>query len=128
MRLSGGRFLSLSDAVNHFFIRGKHSVVVAGTHGKTTCTSLIGWILAQTGRDPSILIGGVARNFGSGFRLGAGEHFVIEGDEYDTAFFDKTPKFLHYAPRTLLVTSCEFDHADIYESLEQIQAQFDKLS
>jgi UDP-N-acetylmuramate: L-alanyl-gamma-D-glutamyl-meso-diaminopimelate ligase len=120
-------YLSFSDAVHHFFIRGKHSVVVAGTHGKTTCTSLIGWILAQTGRDPSLLIGGVARNFGVGFRLGAGDHFVVEGDEYDTAFFDKTPKFLHYAPRTLLLTSCEFDHADIYENQAQIEEQMAKL-
>ena len=120
-------YLSFSHAVHHFFIRGKHSVVVAGTHGKTTCTSLIGWILAQTGRDPSLLIGGVARNFGGGFRLGQGDHFVVEGDEYDTAFFDKTPKFLHYAPRTLLLTSCEFDHADIYQSQAQIEEQFAKL-
>ncbi len=120
-------YLSFPDAVHHFFIRGKHSVVVTGTHGKTTCTSLIGWILTHAGADPSLLVGGVMRNLDGGFRLGAGDCFVVEGDEYDTAFFDKTPKFLHYAPRTLLLTSCEFDHADIYESLEQIQAQFEKL-
>jgi UDP-N-acetylmuramate: L-alanyl-gamma-D-glutamyl-meso-diaminopimelate ligase len=117
-------FLSFPDAVHHFFIRGKHSVVVAGTHGKTTTTSLIGWILTHSGCDPSILVGGVAENLGAGFRLGTGPHFVIEGDEYDTAFFDKTPKLLHYAPRTLLLTSCEFDHADIYDSLDQIEAAF----
>ena len=111
--LDGGiPYLSFSDAVHHFFIRGKHSVVIAGTHGKTTSTSLIGWILSHSGRDPSLLVGGVAENLGSGFLLGEGEHFVVEGDEYDTAFFDKTPKFLHYAPRTVLFTSCEFDHAD----------------
>ena len=126
--LEGGlAYLSFPDAVHHFFIRGKHSVVVAGTHGKTTTTSLIGWILTHAGRDPSVLVGGVAENLGGGFRLGTGEHFVIEGDEYDTAFFDKTPKFLHYAARTLLFTSCEFDHADIYGSLAEIQDAFRQL-
>ncbi|MCP4007410.1 MAG: UDP-N-acetylmuramate:L-alanyl-gamma-D-glutamyl-meso-diaminopimelate ligase [bacterium] len=120
-------YLSFPDAVHHFFIRGKQSVVVTGTHGKTTCTSLIGWILTHAGKDPSVLIGGVAGNFGGSFRLGEGDHFVIEGDEYDTAFFDKTPKFLHYDARTVLLTSCEFDHADIYESLDQIQSAFRKL-
>jgi UDP-N-acetylmuramate: L-alanyl-gamma-D-glutamyl-meso-diaminopimelate ligase len=118
---SGLPYLSFPDAVHQFFLRGKHSVVVAGTHGKTTCTSLVGWILAHAERDPSILVGGVAENLGGSFRLGQGEHFVIEGDEYDTAFFDKTPKFLHYEAQSLLLTSCEFDHADIYDSLEQIQ-------
>ncbi len=126
--LEGGiPYLSFSDAVHHFFIRGKHSVVIAGTHGKTTSTSLIGWILSHSGRDPSLLVGGVAENLGSGFLLGEGEHFVVEGDEYDTAFFDKTPKFLHYAPRTVLFTSCEFDHADIYASLDEIEAAFRAL-
>jgi UDP-N-acetylmuramate: L-alanyl-gamma-D-glutamyl-meso-diaminopimelate ligase len=113
--------------VNRFFLVGKHSVVVAGTHGKTTCTSLIGWILTRAGLDPSVLVGGVAQNFGSSFRLGEGEHFVIEGDEYDTAYFDKTPKFRHYAPRSLLLTSCEFDHADIYRSLEEVTLAFRSL-
>jgi UDP-N-acetylmuramate: L-alanyl-gamma-D-glutamyl-meso-diaminopimelate ligase len=126
--IDGGlAYLSFPDAVGHFCLRGRHSVVVAGTHGKTTCTSLIGWILTHAGLDPGLLVGGVARNFGGSFRLGDGPHFVIEGDEYDTAFFDKTPKFLHYAARTVLFTSCEFDHADIYASLEQIQAAFRKL-
>ena len=120
-------YLSFPDAVHYFFIRGKHSVVATGTHGKTTATSLIGWMLTHGGEDPSVLIGGVAENFGRSFRLGDGEAFVIEGDEYDTAFFDKTPKFLHYVPRTLLLTSCEFDHADIYDSLEQIQQSFAEL-
>ncbi len=124
---SGLPYVSFPDAVHYFFMHGKHSVVVAGTHGKTTATSLIGWILVHAGRDPSVLVGGVARNLGGSIRLGRGEHFVIEGDEYDTAFFDKTPKFLHYAARTLLVTSCEFDHADIYASLDEIQAEFRKL-
>jgi UDP-N-acetylmuramate: L-alanyl-gamma-D-glutamyl-meso-diaminopimelate ligase len=117
-------YISFADAVTHFFLRGKHSIVVTGTHGKTTCTSLIGWILAHAGLDPSVLVGGVAANFGSSVRLGEGMHFVIEGDEYDTAFFDKTPKFLHYPARTLLVTSCEYDHADIYASLDQVKDAF----
>jgi UDP-N-acetylmuramate: L-alanyl-gamma-D-glutamyl-meso-diaminopimelate ligase len=120
-------YLSFPDSVAHFCLRERHSVVVAGTHGKTTSTSLIGWILTHAGLDPGLLVGGVARNFNGSFRLGDGPHFVIEGDEYDTAFFDKTPKFLHYQARTVLFTSCEFDHADIYASLEQIQAAFRKL-
>ena len=124
---SGLPYLSFPDAVAHFCLRGRHSVVVAGTHGKTTCTSLVGWILTHAGLDPGLLVGGVARNFGGSFRLGQGAHFVIEGDEYDTAFFDKTPKFLHYEARTVLFTSCEFDHADIYASLDEIQAAFRKL-
>jgi UDP-N-acetylmuramate: L-alanyl-gamma-D-glutamyl-meso-diaminopimelate ligase len=120
-------YLSFPDAVHHFFLRGKHAVVVAGTHGKTTCTSILGWILTSTGGDPSILIGGVAQNFDSSFRLGEGEHFVVEGDEYDTAYFDKSPKFLHYGAQSLLVTSCEYDHADIYGSVEEIQDAFRSL-
>jgi UDP-N-acetylmuramate: L-alanyl-gamma-D-glutamyl-meso-diaminopimelate ligase len=123
--IDGGlAYLSFPDAVAHFCLRGRHSVVVAGTHGKTTCTSLVGWVLTHAGLDPGLLVGGVARNFGGSFRLGDGPHFVIEGDEYDTAFFDKTPKFLHYAARTLLFTSCEFDHADIYASLADVQRAF----
>jgi UDP-N-acetylmuramate: L-alanyl-gamma-D-glutamyl-meso-diaminopimelate ligase len=124
---SGLPYVSFPHALHFFFMRGKHSVVVAGTHGKTTATSMIGWILTHAGMDPSVLIGGVAQNFGGSIRLGRGEHFVIEGDEYDTAFFDKTPKFLHYATRTLLLTSCEFDHADIYSSLHEIQEAFREL-
>jgi len=125
---SGIPYLSFPDAVHQFFMRGKHSVVISGTHGKTTCTSLVGWILVHAGRDPSILVGGVAQNLDGSYRLGEGEHFVIEGDEYDTAFFDKAPKFLHYDARSLLLTSCEFDHADIYDSLEQIQTAFRELA
>jgi UDP-N-acetylmuramate: L-alanyl-gamma-D-glutamyl-meso-diaminopimelate ligase len=126
--IDGGlAYLSFPDAVAHFCLRGKHSVVVAGTHGKTTCTSLVGWILTHAGFDPGLLVGGVARNFDGSFRNGLGAHFVIEGDEYDSAFFDKTPKFLHYEANTVLFTSCEFDHADIYASLAEIQAAFRKL-
>jgi UDP-N-acetylmuramate: L-alanyl-gamma-D-glutamyl-meso-diaminopimelate ligase len=124
---AGLPYVSFSDAVYHFFMAGKHSLVVAGTHGKTTTTSLLGWILTHAGRDPGVLVGGVSENFGRSFRLGEGEHFVIEGDEYDTAFFDKTPKFLHYGARGVLFTSCEFDHADIYQSLEQIEQAFRAL-
>ncbi|MCE2391990.1 MAG: hypothetical protein J4G09_10975 [Proteobacteria bacterium] len=120
-------YVSFPDAVRQFFLSDRHPVVVTGTHGKTTTTSLIAWILTRAGRDPGALIGGVARNFGGSFRLGGGDCFVIEGDEYDTAFFDKTPKFWHYAAESVVLTSCEFDHADIYSSLEQIQAAFRKL-
>ncbi len=120
-------YVSFCDAIHHFFLRGKHSVVITGTHGKTTTTSIVAWMLTHAGRDPSALIGGVFANFAGSFRLGEGPEFVIEGDEYDTAFFDKTPKFLHYDARTLLVTSVEFDHADIYGSLDQIQDAFRTL-
>ena len=124
---AGLPYVSFCDALAHFFLRGKHSVVITGTHGKTTTTSIVAWMLTHAGRDPSALIGGVFENFGGSFRLGEGREFVIEGDEYDTAFFDKTPKFLHYDARTALVTSVEFDHADIYPSLEAIQDAFRKL-
>lgn len=124
---AGIPYLSFPDAVHQFFMGGKHSVVISGTHGKTTCTSIAGWILVHAGHDPSILVGGVAENLNGSFRLGEGDHFVVEGDEYDTAFFDKTPKFLHYDARSLLLTSCEFDHADIYDSIDQIQDAFREL-
>ncbi len=105
----------------------KHGVVVAGTHGKTTTTSLLAQILVSAGRDPSLLVGGVPGNFGAGFREGRGSHFVIEGDEYDTAYFDKGPKFLHYRPRTVVFTGAEFDHADIYRDLPHYESAFRKL-
>lgn len=124
---SGVPYASLPDALHHFFLRGRHSVVIAGTHGKTTSTSLIGHILAHAGLDPGVLVGGVTGNFDSSFRIGSGPHFVVEGDEYDTAFFDKTPKFLHYAPRSVLFTSCEFDHADIYASFDEVKRAFAEL-
>ena len=124
---AGLPYVSQADAVRHFFIEGKHSVVIAGTHGKTTTTSMVGWMLTHAGLDPGMLVGGVTVNFGRSYRLGAGPHFVIEGDEYDTAYFDKTPKFLHYAPRTVLFTSCEFDHADIYRSFDEVKAAFRSL-
>ncbi|MCP5056501.1 MAG: UDP-N-acetylmuramate dehydrogenase [bacterium] len=116
--------LSFSDALYEHAIRGRHSVVVTGTHGKTTTTSLIATLLHELGRDPSMLVGGITANFDGSFREGDGPDFVVEGDEYDTVFFDKTPKFLHYHPKTLIITSIEFDHADIYRDLAHIQEQF----
>jgi UDP-N-acetylmuramate: L-alanyl-gamma-D-glutamyl-meso-diaminopimelate ligase len=124
---AGLSYLSFPDALYRHAIEGKHSVVVSGTHGKTTVTSLLATLLVETGRDPSFLIGGIAENFGTSFREGAGTHFVVEGDEYDTAFFDKTPKFLHYGARTLLLTSVEFDHADIYRDLDHVKDAFREL-
>jgi UDP-N-acetylmuramate: L-alanyl-gamma-D-glutamyl-meso-diaminopimelate ligase len=120
-------YRSFSDALYELAIAGKHSVVVSGTHGKTTTTSLLASLLLRCGRDPSLLVGGHALDFDGSFREGDGAHFVVEGDEYDTAFFDKTPKFLHYHPRTLVVTSVEFDHADIYRDLEHVKDAFRAL-
>ncbi|MEM7413620.1 MAG: UDP-N-acetylmuramate:L-alanyl-gamma-D-glutamyl-meso-diaminopimelate ligase [Myxococcota bacterium] len=120
-------YRSFSDALYELAIAGKHSVVVTGTHGKTTTTSLVGSVLMRTGCDPSLLVGGHALDFGGSFREGDGEHFVVEGDEYDTAFFDKTPKFLHYHPQTLVITSVEFDHADIYRDLDHVKDAFRTL-
>jgi UDP-N-acetylmuramate: L-alanyl-gamma-D-glutamyl-meso-diaminopimelate ligase len=120
-------YLSFPDALYQLAIAGKHAVVVSGTHGKTTTTSLLSKVLHGSGRDPSLLIGGYSHDFGGSFREGQGDHFVVEGDEYDTAFFDKTPKFLHYGARTLLITSVKFDHADIYRDLDHIKTEFRKL-
>ena len=123
----GFRVLSFSDALFDLAIAGRHSVVVAGTHGKTTTTALVGQVLQETGRDPSLLVGGYSFDFGGSFREGNGEHFVVEGDEYDTVFFDKTPKFLHYGARTAVITSVEFDHADIYRDIEHVKDAFRAL-
>lgn len=124
---SGIPYVSMPEALKLLFLEGKHPLVVAGTHGKTTTTSLAAFALLHAGRDPSLLVGGVARDFGGGFRVGCGDVFVIEGDEYDTAFFDKEPKFLHYAPRTAILTSVEFDHADIYRDLDHVCEAFAKF-
>ncbi|MFZ5475592.1 MAG: UDP-N-acetylmuramate:L-alanyl-gamma-D-glutamyl-meso-diaminopimelate ligase [Myxococcota bacterium] len=105
----------------------RRSIVIAGTHGKTTTTALTAHLLDAAGKDPGFLVGGLAKNFDRTARAGTGEHFVIEGDEYDTAFFDKGPKFLHYRPRTALITSVEFDHADIYRDLDHVKESFRKL-
>jgi UDP-N-acetylmuramate: L-alanyl-gamma-D-glutamyl-meso-diaminopimelate ligase len=123
-REAGIPAMSFPEALAHFFIQERHSVVVTGTHGKSTTTALIAWLLAHAGCDPSFFVGAVMRNFQSTFRLGAGSHFVVEGDEYDSAYFDKGPKFLHYRPRTAVLTSLEFDHADIYRDLDHVRSAF----
>jgi UDP-N-acetylmuramate: L-alanyl-gamma-D-glutamyl-meso-diaminopimelate ligase len=120
-------FCSLPQLLHDEFLRGKEVLVVAGTHGKTTTTSMLAWIFHSAGLDPSFLIGGIAENFGSSFHLGAGKHFILEGDEYDTAFFDKGPKFLHYFPDAAILTSVEFDHADIYKDLDAVETSFKRL-
>ena len=119
-------YTSMPEAIYELFIKGKHSVVVSGTHGKTTTTSLMAWILEAGGRDPSMVVGGIPLNFNANFKLGSGPDFVIEGDEYNTAFFDKGPKFLHYKANTLIVNNIEFDHADIYADLSAIIEAFRK--
>jgi UDP-N-acetylmuramate: L-alanyl-gamma-D-glutamyl-meso-diaminopimelate ligase len=120
-------FSSLPQLLHDEFLRGKEVLVVAGTHGKTTTTSMLSWIFHSAGLDPSFLIGGIAENFGSSFHLGNGNHFILEGDEYDTAFFDKGPKFLHYFPDAIILTSVEFDHADIYKDLDAVETAFKRL-
>jgi len=124
---AGIRYASMAETVKEFFIRGKNSIVVAGTHGKTTTTAIVAWILEVAGSKPSFLVGGIAENFGRSFQVGDGPDFVIEGDEYDTAFFDKGPKFLHYLPRIVLLKNIEFDHADIYADLDAIKTAFRRL-
>jgi UDP-N-acetylmuramate: L-alanyl-gamma-D-glutamyl-meso-diaminopimelate ligase len=116
--------LSFPQALAHFFMPQRHAVVVTGTHGKSTTTALIAWLLCHAGYDPSVFVGAVMPNFDSTFRLGQGAHFVVEGDEYDSAYFDKAPKFLHYRPRTAVLTSIEFDHADIYRDLAHVRSAF----
>ncbi|MCI0660826.1 MAG: UDP-N-acetylmuramate:L-alanyl-gamma-D-glutamyl-meso-diaminopimelate ligase, partial [Acidobacteria bacterium] len=118
------RCASMPEVIREYFIRGKHSTVIAGTHGKTTTTSLMAWVMEVGGLDPSFLIGGVAENFGASFKVTGSEHFVIEGDEYDTAYFDKGPKFLHYLPELVILNNVEYDHADIYPSLESVKKAF----
>jgi UDP-N-acetylmuramate: L-alanyl-gamma-D-glutamyl-meso-diaminopimelate ligase len=121
------RYCSLPEAVRDHFLWAARSIVVAGTHGKTTTTSLAGWLLVHGGLDPNVLVGGIAENFDSSFRIGGGRDFVIEGDEYDSAFFDKTAKFLKYVPDIVVVGNVEFDHADIYPDLEAIRVAFRRL-
>jgi UDP-N-acetylmuramate: L-alanyl-gamma-D-glutamyl-meso-diaminopimelate ligase len=120
-------FCSMPQLLHDEFLRGKEVLVVAGTHGKTTTTSMLAWIFHTAGLQPSFLIGGIAENFGSSFQLGQGKHFILEGDEYDTAFFDKGPKFLHYFPDSIILTSVEFDHADIYKDLDAVETAFKRL-
>lgn len=120
-------YLSFPQALAHFFIQGSTSLVVAGTHGKTTTCSLLASTLHHAGCDPSFMIGGIVEEFGANFRIGFGPYFVSEGDEYDTAFFDKESKFLHYMPRIGIITSVEFDHADIFDDLDTIKRSFKKF-
>jgi len=124
------RYRSLPEAIREHFLWGARSIVIAGTHGKTTTTALAGWLLTHGGADPSVFVGGIARNFGengSSYRIGQGRDFVIEGDEYDSAFFDKTAKFLKYLPDVAVVNNVEFDHADIYDDVEEVTLAFRRL-
>ncbi len=120
-------YRSQAEIVKEEFIRGRRSLVVAGTHGKTTTTSIATWIAEVGGLNPSFLVGGIVQNFGASFRVTDSNHFVIEGDEYDTAYFDKKPKFMHYLPEIAIVNNIEFDHADIYRDLHEIKFQFSRL-
>jgi UDP-N-acetylmuramate: L-alanyl-gamma-D-glutamyl-meso-diaminopimelate ligase len=120
-------YRSQAEVVKEEFIRGRRSLVVAGTHGKTTTTGIAAWVLDQGGLDPTFLIGGVAQNFGVSFRVTRSDYFVIEGDEYDTAYFDKGPKFMHYLPEIAIVNNIEFDHADIYNDLDAVKLAFRRL-
>lgn len=120
-------YKSQAEIVKEEFIRGRRSLVVAGTHGKTTTTSIAAWVMDQGGLDPTFLIGGVAQNFGVSFRVTDSDYFIIEGDEYDTAYFDKGPKFMHYLPELAIVNNIEFDHADIYPDLAAVKLAFRRL-
>lgn len=125
---SGVPFVSLPQALGRYFLAGKMPLVVAGTHGKTTTTSILAHLLHAQGFDPSLMIGGIPLTFGLNYRLGQGPHFVVEGDEYDTAWFDKGPKFLHYAPQAAIINNVEFDHADIFANLDHVVAAFAKFA
>lgn len=120
-------YRSLPEVLKEEFIRGRRPLVVAGTHGKTTTTSLAAWIMDQAGLDPSFMVGGVVQNFGVSFRVTGSDYFIIEGDEYDTAYFDKGPKFMHYLPEVAIVNNIEFDHADIYQDLDAVKLAFRRL-
>lgn len=123
----GVPYISFPQALGQFLIGSKRSIVVVGTHGKTTTTALMAWVLAKAGWDPSFFAGGIPINFDGGFKQGGGDWVVLEGDEYDSAFFDKGPKFLHYKPEKVVLTSLEFDHADIYRDLEHLKDAFRRL-
>ena len=120
-------YLSLPEVLKNYFLRERHNLVVTGTHGKTTTTALLAWVMEEAGHNPGYLIGGIPKNLGQGARLNDSKYFVIEGDEYDTAFFDKRSKFIHYLPELLIVNNIEFDHADIFDSLEDIKLSFRRL-
>jgi UDP-N-acetylmuramate: L-alanyl-gamma-D-glutamyl-meso-diaminopimelate ligase len=123
----GLRMVSMPAAIEEMFLVGRSPLVVAGTHGKTTSSAMLAWVLAKTGRDPGFLVGGVPRGLDRSFALGSSPWFVVEGDEYDSAYFDKEPKFLHYRPAMLLLNAIEFDHADIYRDLDHVKSAFRKL-
>src|SRR5438876_521067 len=120
-------YFSLPEVLKNYFLRGRHNLVVSGTHGKTTTTALLAWIMERAGRKPGYLIGGLPKNLGQGARLNDSKYFVIEGDEYDSAFFDKRSKFIHYLPELLIVNNIEFDHADIFNNLDEIKLSFRRL-
>jgi len=120
-------YLSLPEVLKDHFLRGRHNLVVTGTHGKTTTTALLAWIMEKAGRKPGYLIGGLPKNLGQGARLNDSKYFVIEGDEYDTAFFDKRSKFIHYLPELVIVNNIEFDHADIFNNIDEIKLSFRRL-
>jgi UDP-N-acetylmuramate: L-alanyl-gamma-D-glutamyl-meso-diaminopimelate ligase len=120
-------YRSLPEILEEIFLPGHHSIVVSGTHGKTTTTAMLAWIFETAGRKPDFLVGGVAENFGKSYGLGGGEEFILEGDEYETAFWDRGPKFFHYHPDDLIITSLEYDHADIYPDFETYQLAFRRL-
>ena len=120
-------YLSLPEVLKNYFLRGRHNLVVTGTHGKTTTTALLTWIMEKAGRKPGYVIGGLPKNLGQGARLNESKYFVIEGDEYDSAFFDKRSKFIHYLPELLIINNIEFDHADIFKDLDEIKLSFRRL-
>jgi UDP-N-acetylmuramate: L-alanyl-gamma-D-glutamyl-meso-diaminopimelate ligase len=128
VRERGLKQMSFPAAFGSLILAGKHSVVIVGTHGKTTTSALMAHVLADAGLDPTFLVGGVTLNYGGNFRLGKGDHVVVEGDEYDTAYFDKGPKFLHYRAKTAILTSIEFDHADIYRDMPHYESAFEKFA
>ena len=120
------RYQSLPEVLKEYFLRGHRNLVVSGTHGKTTTASILAWVFESSGKNPSFMIGGIPRNFGQGARFTDSEFVVMEGDEYDTAFFDKRSKFLHYLPEVVVINNIEFDHADIFDSLDQIKLSFER--
>src|SRR5256714_14034430 len=120
-------YLSLPEVLKNYFLRGRHNLVVTGTHGKTTTTALLTWIMEKAGLKPGYVIGGLPKNLGQGARLNDSKYFVIEGDEYDSAFFDKRSKFMHCLPELLIINNIEFDHADIFRDLDEIKLSFRRL-
>src|SRR5262249_2018937 len=120
-------YRSLPEVLREFFLQGKTNIVVTGTHGKTTTTSLLTYLLRQANLSPSYLVGGLAKDLGQGAEFTDSQFFVLEGDEYDTAFFDKRSKFLHYLPETVVINNIEFDHADIFKDVEEVKLTFRRL-